>query len=267
MIDKGKWPVLGVNVDAVDYEAAVKRIVNAAKQKRSFIVTALPVHGIMTGARDERHRYRLNRFDLLLPDGQPVRWALNLLFRTKLEDRVYGPNLMLALCERLADEGLPIFLFGSRNETLEKLRAKLTERYPKLIVCGVRPGEYRRVTPIERTKITKQINSSGAALVFVGLGCPRQEIWAYENSSALNMPLVCVGAAFDFHAGTVRQAPPILQRAGLEWAFRLAREPKRLWRRYILLNPLYIGMVAAQAAGFTDFAHGSEPPKEDTNWS
>jgi N-acetylglucosaminyldiphosphoundecaprenol N-acetyl-beta-D-mannosaminyltransferase len=267
MIDKGKWPVLGVNVDAVDYEVAVERTVAAAKQKKSFIVTALPVHGIMTGVRDARHRYRLNRFDLLVPDGQPVRWALNLLFRTRLRDRVYGPNLMLRLCERLAREGLPIFLFGSRTETLEKLRANLIGRYPTLIVSGTRQGEYRRVTPTERAEIADQIKSSGAALTFVGLGCPRQEIWAYENSSDLKMPLVCVGAAFDFHAGTAVQASEPLQAAGLEWAFRLFKEPKRLWRRYLFLNPLYIAMIAAQAAGITDFVKESNPPTEDTNLS
>lgn len=267
MIDRGKWPVLGVNVDAVDYEAAVERIVVAARQKKPFIVTALPVHGIMTGARDPRHRYRLNRFDLLVPDGQPVRWALNLLFHTKLADRVYGPNLMLELCERLAREGLPIFLFGSRSETLEKLRRNLMKRFPALVVSGMRVGEYRRVSDDERAAISEEIKSSGAAVAFVGLGCPRQEIWAYENARDVNMPLICVGAAFDFHAGTVPQAPKRLQAAGLEWAFRLFKEPRRLWRRYVFLNPLYVGMIAAQAAGVANFSPASDAPPEDTNLS
>lgn len=266
MIDKGKWPVLGVKVDAVDYEAAVERTIAAARAKRSFKVTALPVHGIMTGARDDVHRYRLNTFDLLVPDGQPVRWALNLLFRTGLRERVYGPDLMLALCKRLEREQLPIFLFGSRVETLEMLRKKLLEKFPALRIAGTRPGEYRHVSDPERASIMAEISSSGAGLTFVGLGCPRQEIWAFENAPGLSMPLVCVGAAFDFHAGTVAQAPHALQRAGLEWAFRLAREPRRLWRRYVFLNPMYVAMIAAQAAG-VDFSTGAIPPTKATNIS
>lgn len=258
--------VLGINVDAVDYEAAVERTVSAAKARKPFMATALPVHGIMTGARDATHRYRLNRFDLLVPDGQPVRWAMNLLYRIGLRERVYGPNLMLALCERLAREGLPIYLFGSREETLVKLRANLVRRFPDLRIAGSQPGRFRKISRAERDEIVAAIRDSGAALTFVGLGCPRQEIWAHENRDALSMPLVCVGAAFDFHAGTVAQAPHLLQDAGLEWAYRLIKEPKRLWRRYVLLNPMYVGMVAAQMIGAADYdARGAVPPAGDTN--
>ena len=267
MIDLGKRTVLGVAVDVTDYDSAVERIVEAAKKKKAFAVTALPVHGIMTGARDPQHRYRLNGFELLVPDGQPVRWALNLIHRVGLRERVYGPTLMLALCDRLAQEGLPIYLFGSRAETIALLSTKLRRRFPQLRIAGSQPGRFKVLSRSEREDIVLAIRQSGAALVFVGLGCPRQEIWAYENRAALSMPAVCVGAAFDFHAGTVAQAPPALQRVGLEWAYRLVREPRRLWRRYVLFNPLYVGMVAAQATGAIDFdSRPTNPPTQDLNY-
>ena len=267
MIDLGKRTVLGVAVDVTDYDSAVDRIVAAAKKQRSYTVTALPVHGIMTGARDPEHRYRLNAFDLLVPDGQPVRWALNLLHGVALGERVYGPTLMLKLCERLAREGLPIYLFGSREETIARLSTNLRRRFPDLRIAGSQPGRFKVLSTSEREEIVLAIRQSGAAVVFVGLGCPRQEIWAYENRAALSMPAVCVGAAFDFHAGTVAQAPPALQRVGLEWAYRLMREPRRLWRRYVLLNPLYVGMIAAQASGAVDYDSApATPPKRDLNY-
>lgn len=263
MIDFGKRSVLGVQVNVTDYESAVDRIVEAAQKRRPYSVTALPVHGIMTGARDPEHRYRLNSFDLLVPDGQPVRWALNALYRVGLKDRVYGPALMLALCERFAYEGLPIYLFGSRAETLDLLERNLVRRFPALRIAGSQPGRFKVLSSAERADIVGQIRDSGAALVFVGLGCPRQEVWAYEQRDTLSLPAVCVGAAFDFHAGTVPQAPQALQRAGLEWAYRLTREPGRLWRRYALYNPLYVGMLLAQLTGLRNYEDGARAPARD----
>jgi N-acetylglucosaminyldiphosphoundecaprenol N-acetyl-beta-D-mannosaminyltransferase len=266
LINLGKKGVLGVNVDVTDYESAVERTVDAAKKKTPFTVTALPVHGIMTGTLDDEHRYRLNTFELLVPDGQPVRWALNLLHNVDLKERVYGPNLMLALCKQLAREGLPIYLYGSRAETIALLSENLRKRFPGIQIAGSQPGRFTTLSPAERKEIVRTIRDSGAAVVFAGLGCPRQEIWAYENRAALSMPVVCVGAAFDFHAGTMAQAPPILQNAGLEWAYRLTREPRRLWRRYVLFNPLYIAMVAAQAAGLANYDRTrAKPPAKDLN--
>jgi N-acetylglucosaminyldiphosphoundecaprenol N-acetyl-beta-D-mannosaminyltransferase len=267
VINQGKRNVLGVAVDVTDYESSVERIVDAAKKGKAFAVTALPVHGIMTGALDPNHRYRLNTFDLLVPDGQPVRWALNLIHKVGLRERVYGPSLMLALCKSLAQEDLPIYLFGSREETIERLSRNLHRRFPALRIVGSQPGRFKVLSPREREDIVRAIRQSSAALVFVGLGCPRQEIWAYENRDALSMPAVCVGAAFDFHAGTVAQAPPTLQRVGLEWAYRLAREPRRLWRRYAIYNPLYVGMVAAQLSRAVDFdARPATRPERDLSY-
>ncbi len=253
-------------MSVIDYDSAVEQIVAAAKNRKRFTVTSQPVHGIMIGARDSEHRYRLNHFDLLTPDGQPVRWALNLLYKLGLRERVYGPTLMLAVCRRFAKEGLPIYLFGSRQETIDLLAKNLERQFPTLKIAGSQPGRFKVLSRGELDEIVGAIKQSGAALVFVGLGCPRQEIWAYENREALSMPAMCVGAAFDFHAGTVSQAPFVLQRVGLEWAYRLAHEPRRLWRRYVLFNPLYVAMIAAQAAGAIDFeSRPGIPPKRDLN--
>lgn len=262
MIDRGKRNILGVLVDAVDYEAAVERIVRAASQGEALAVTALAVHGVTTGAQDATYRYRLNQFDLVCPDGQPVRWALNLLYGTRLSDRVYGPTLTLLLCERAAALQLPVFLFGSRMPVLEGLSRNLRARFPGLRVAGVQPSRFRQLSEVEREQVVQDIRSSGAALTLVGLGCPRQEVWVYEYRDLLKMPLVAVGAAFDFHAGFLRQAPPILQRAGLEWLFRLLIEPGRLWRRYLYSNSAYLGLLALQFTGLRRFDPGlGSPPR------
>ena len=245
----GKHNLLGIGIHAVDYQAALARIVAAAKDRRPLAVSALAVHGVMTGVLDSEHRFRLNHLDLIVPDGQPVRWGLNLLHRTRLPDRVYGPTLMLKTCERAAEEGLPIFLFGGSEDLLTMLKAKLTERFPRLRFAGARASRFRRITDAERDEVIAEIRDSGAAITFIGLGCPRQEVWAFEYREALSMPLLAVGAAFNFHAGLLPQAPPRMQRNGLEWLYRFWREPRRLWRRYMLLNPLYLTLLALQWIG------------------
>lgn len=249
MIDAGRRNVLGVGVDVVDYEGAVARVIAAAHERRPLGVTALAVHGVMTGVQDPVQRHRLNCLDLVCPDGQPVRWALNLLHRARLRDRVYGPTLTLEVCRAAAREGLPIYLYGSRPETVEALAANLVQRFPELQIAGSSPSLFRQTSAEEKSAIVERIRASGAAITFVGLGCPRQETWAYEYAPALEMPVLAVGAAFDFHAGTLAQAPGWMQRRGLEWLFRLLEEPRRLWRRYLLLNPQYVALLALQALG------------------
>ena len=267
MIDRGKKDVLGVRIDAVDYAAAVERIIDAARERRPLAVSALAVHGVMTGVLDRVHRYRLNQFDLLVPDGQPVRWALNWLHRARLADRVYGPSLMLRVCERAAEEGLPVFLFGGTAELLDSLRANLLRRFPGLKLAGEMPSRFRRLTEAERDETVAAIRASGAAITFVGLGCPRQEVSAYELRQALAMPVLAVGAAFNFHAGQLAQAPGWLQARGLEWFFRLSREPRRLWKRYLLLNPLYLLLLALQFLRlYSPDARRALPPSEEVRY-
>lgn len=249
MIDRGKHNLLGVLVDAVDQEAATARVLEAARARRPLAVSALAVHGVMTGHADPAQRARLNRLDLVVPDGQPVRWALNWLYSTGIPERVYGPTLMLNVCAGAEREGLGIYLYGSTPVVLERLARSLQRCFPRLCVAGSQPSRFRRLSPAEQAEAAERIRGTGADVVFVGLGCPRQEVWAYEHRDVLGVPIVAVGAAFDFHAGALRHAPPGLQRRGLEWLFRLSREPRRLWRRYVLLNPAYVALVAAQFLG------------------
>jgi exopolysaccharide biosynthesis WecB/TagA/CpsF family protein len=266
MRDDGKRNVLGVGIDVVDYEAAAARVLDAARARGGLAVSAMAVHGVMSGALDAAHRYRLTRLDLLVPDGQPVRWALNSLYGAALVERVYGPELMLRLCERASREGVAIFLYGSRPEVLAHLTARLQARFPALRIAGAEPSRFRRLTAAERAAVVDRIRGSGAGITFVGLGCPRQEVWAYEYRELLGMPIVAVGAAFDFHAGNLPQAPAALQRRGLEWLFRLAHEPRRLWRRYLLLNPAYLALLALQATRLRVIRPDSAVPPQEVSY-
>lgn len=266
-IDAGKQNLLGVRVDAVDYETAVNKITTAAHQQRKFSVSALAVHGVMTGVLDETHRYRLNRLDLVCPDGQPVRWALNWLYKTGLPDRVCGPVLLLRVCERAAQEGLPVYFYGSRPDVLERLTKNLRDRFPQLIIAGTQPSRFRQVSAQEKQEIIQEIRDSGAAITFAGLGCPRQEVWVYEYAEGLSMPTLAVGAAFDFHAGNLSQAPELLQKWGLEWFYRLMQEPTRLWKRYVFLNPLYISLFTLQFFKIVYFDPArATPPEEEMRY-
>lgn len=253
MIDLGKHNLLGVNISAVDYEAAVAKIVDAAETRRPLGVSALAVHGVMTGAMDDTHRHRLNELELIVPDGQPVRWALNLMYGTKLPDRVYGPNLMLKTCAAAAERGLGVFLFGGKQQLLDDLKTKLLEKFPNLKIVGCMPSKFRTLSPAEKQEIIETIAGSGASITMVGLGCPRQEVWAYEFKDELQMPVLAVGAAFNFHAGQLPQAPLLMQRLGLEWFYRLLKEPTRLWQRYLLLNPYYLTLLFLQWTGLKKF--------------
>jgi exopolysaccharide biosynthesis WecB/TagA/CpsF family protein len=246
VIDQGKRNVLGVQVDAIDYDTAAEKVVSAARGRWPLALTALAVHGVMTGVSDKAHGARLNSFDVVTPDGQPVRWALNLLHRAGLSDRVYGPTLTLRVLERCADEGLPVYLYGSTDETLGRLVPALQAMFPALKVVGVEPSKFRTALPGEPEQIARRISDSGARLLLVGLGCPRQEVFTHAMRPHLDMPIMAVGAAFDYHAGQLRKPPEWMQRYALEWLWRLGLEPRRLWRRYLILNPAYLARLTAQ---------------------
>lgn len=247
MRDLGKRNVLGVLVDALDHEAAVRRVIDAALECRALAVSALAVHGVMTGRRDPARRGLLNQLDVLVPDGQPVRWGLNLLYRTQLHEAVRGSDLTLHLLEAATKNDLPVFFYGSRQEVVDALVANLRRQFPQLQVAGAEPSKFRTVSLEERLAIVARIRDSGARIVFVGLGCPRQEVFVYELRKQLSMPLIAVGAAFDYLSDFLPQPPLAIRRAGLEWLWRLRLEPRRLWRRYLLLNPAYLSLLALQA--------------------
>lgn len=267
MIDQGKRNILGVLVNAIDYEAATEQVITAAQQRQPLALTALAVHGVMTGVQDPAHNARLNSFDVVTPDGQPVRWALNLLHGAQLHDRVYGPSLTLRVLERCAAEGLPIYLYGSTRATLDRLVGALETTFPGLKIAGTEESKFRTARPDEEYEIANRIRASGARLVLVGLGCPRQETFAYAMRPLLDMPLLAVGAAFDYHAGLLRMPPGWMQRRGLEWLWRLTLEPKRLWRRYMVLNPAYLARLGAQKAKLWDAAPPAPADERPTSFS
>lgn len=263
MQNKGKRNIIGILINAMDYEAATDFVLRAAREKRSATTTALAVHGLMTGVLDREQKFRLNHFDLVVPDGQPVRWAVNWLHKTGLLAPVIGRNLTLRICARAAAEGLPIYFYGTTPEVLSSLKQSLEEQFPGILIAGMAGSKFRQLQPEEKPKIAAAIRDSGASIVFVGLGCPRQEVFAYEFRDILNMPIVAVGAAFPFLAGTLPEAPQWISDAGLEWLFRLASEPKRLWRRYVLLNPTYMFLVMLQALGFSRFSTRGRAPSHE----
>lgn len=249
MIDEGRRNILGINVSVVNYATVVSKVLAACRTPQAFTVSALAVHGVTEGARDANHGYRLNHIDILAPDGQPVRWALNWIYKVKLKERVYGPELMLRICKAAANEQIPIFLYGSSKKVLSQLRINLVNKHPNLKIAGAEPSKFRQLSENECVAVHSQIAASGAKIVFVGLGCPRQEVWAYENAPELQMPVVAVGAAFDFNAGLLEQAPHWMQARGLEWLFRLAQEPRRLYRRYLYLNSYFLLNLGLQKMG------------------
>jgi N-acetylglucosaminyldiphosphoundecaprenol N-acetyl-beta-D-mannosaminyltransferase len=259
---KRKYSILGVMFDAVDYGTAQAEIIQAAHDGRPYAVSALAVHGTMAGLFDPEHRYRLNSYELVVPDGQPVRWALNWLYNAGLQDRVYGPKLTLEVLAKASKEDLPVYLYGSTDEVIEKLRNALSQRYPELRIAGAEPSRFRSLTVEERDSLIERVHASGARLLLAGLGCPRQEIFAYEMRSLLSMPVLAIGAAFPFIAGTVRQAPSWMQDRGLEWLYRMIQEPARLWKRYVFLNPAYLVLLSLQKIRVPFDRNGTRPYHE-----
>jgi N-acetylglucosaminyldiphosphoundecaprenol N-acetyl-beta-D-mannosaminyltransferase len=241
-----RYSVAGIMVSAATYASATVAVMTAARARRPLTLSAAPVHVVTLGATEPEYGAQLNQFELVVPDGQPVRWALRLLHGIRLPDRVYGPTLMLRVCEEAAKSGQGVYLYGSSPEVLDRLRRNLVERFPGLQVSGAKSPPFRPTTAEEDAQDVRDILDSGARILFVGLGCPRQDAWAHAHRDRLPMPVLCVGAAFDFHAGTVRQAPSWMQGIGLEWVFRLAMEPRRLWKRYARYNPLFVGLVMRQ---------------------
>ena len=245
------WPakrnLFGVDVSATNYDEAVEAIIRSAAAGRGGIAAFLAVHGVITAATDPEYCERVNRFQLVGPDGQPVRWALNFFHNTKLGDRLYGPETMRRVCERCAEEGLGVFFCGSTTQVLALLASRMKEMFPNLIIAGVDSPPFRPMTEGENDELCARINASGAAVAFIGMGVPRQEIFADNNRDKIRAFQLCVGAAFDFHAGNKKTAPAFMQRHGLEWLYRLTQEPGRLWKRYLVTNSIFLGLVIRSA--------------------
>ena len=241
--------VVGIPISVLDYDGAVAAIIAAARRAEPCLVTALAVHGVVEARSRPDMKTAIAGFDIVTPDGQPVRMALNLLHRAGLADRVYGPTLMLRLCAAAAEAGLPIYLYGSTQEVVGALALRLRDRFPGLQIAGHEPSLFRPLDAADSAALGARIRASGARMVFVGLGCPRQELFAHAHRDIIGLPQICVGAAFDFHAGNKRQAPRWMQDHALEWLYRLGQEPRRLLRRYAVTNTVFLFALARQSAG------------------
>ena len=243
--------VLGIPLALTSYEHTLEWIDRAvAARARSYICVAA-VHTVMASQEDAELRAAVLGADFTVPDGQPLVWAMNALGHN-LSSRVYGPELMDRACARATQSGQRMYLYGGRSQgALVELARMLRLRHPGLQIVGGHAPPFRPHSPEEEQRIADEINHSGADLVWVGIGVPKQEKWMARMRDKLDAPvLVGVGAAFDFHAGLVPQAPDRLQRVGLEWAFRLGQEPRRLWRRYLRYNPWFVAGFARQYLGY-----------------
>jgi N-acetylglucosaminyldiphosphoundecaprenol N-acetyl-beta-D-mannosaminyltransferase len=243
--------LLGVRFALADYDGALRRIdeMVASGERGYFCCTS--VHGLVESDDDPGLAAALNGAELNLPDGMPIVWALNLLSDGKpLRDRVYGPTLMEKACERAAGSGQPIYLYGGHDEgALRELKTALRRRAPAIEIAGSWSPPHRELSAEEDREVAARINESGAAIVWCGISTPRQEKWVTRIRPLVSAPvIISVGAAFDFLAGRVSQAPSWMQRRGLEWAYRLSREPRRLGPRYLRSNPAFVAAVARQYA-------------------
>ncbi len=233
--------MLGIPLAVSDYEEVIDWMESLIAGGGRGYVTAAAVNLVMSAREDPEALAAVLGATLAVPDGQPLVWALRALGHSRAT-RVYGPDLMARFCERAARNGTPMYLYGGRTpEALALLEGRLRERFPGLEIVGGFSPPFREATPAEEESVIAAINSSGAAVVWVGTGQPKQEKWMLRMRPHLTAPLlVGVGAAFDFHAGLVSQAPRWMQRSGLEWTYRLSREPRRLWWRYARYNPLFV---------------------------
>ena len=240
-------PVLGVAIDALACGGAIDRIRGWACSGESRYVCVCNAHSLVTATQDAAFADALQRADMATPDGAPVAWMMRRLGQHG-QGRISGPDLMWRYCAAVAGSDEGIFLYGATPQTLDLLEQALRLAFPGLRICGKRSPPFRALTADEEQQDVDLINASGAGVVWVSLGCPKQELWMARQVGRIQAVMVGVGAAFDFHAGQINRAPMWMQRSGLEWLQRLASEPRRLWRRYLVTNSCFIAGAAGQLA-------------------
>ena len=249
-MDLASRHVLGMRVDGTSYEDASRRVAQWAHEARSAYVCVATVHMVMEAFDASSFKQVVNEADLVTPDGRPLVWALRSL-GVKNASQVRGTDLTSHVVERAARQKIPIGLYGGTPDLLEQFAGILGRRYPGIrVVCQIAPP-FRPLTAEEDETVTQEILSSGARILFVGIGCPKQERWMAAHKERIPAVMVGVGAAFDFHTGRVRQAPGWMQRMGLEWVFRLLMDPKRLWKRYAKHNPRFVLLFMQELLGLS----------------
>jgi len=241
--------VLGARVDSTTYSDATGMIVDWSCQRDSRYVCVANVHMLMEACDSGKFRNVVNNADLVTPDGVPLVWMMRIKGQRD-QERVYGPILMLHVLETAAREGTPVGFYGSTPQVLASLIERMQARYEGLIVAYSFSPPFHALSPVEDAVTVEEINRSGTRILFVGLGCPKQEIWMAEHRGKVNAVMIGVGAAFDFHAGKKLQSPSWMQKIGLEWLFRLITEPRRLWKRYLYHNPRFVVLAIADLLRF-----------------
>lgn len=248
-----KINILGFGISKLSIEEIEVRVEQFISGGGHHYVLASNVHTVMMSQNDDHYRRISNRADICLPDGKPLIWAARLLENEKIK-RICGRDLMRSLCEKSLISGYSHYFFGGREEILDLLINKLKGKYPRINIAGSYSPPFRPLTPEEDARIIQMINESKADIVWVGLGAPKQERWIAERLGKIESPvMVAVGAAFDFLAGNVSQAPQWIQKAGLEWLYRFGIEPHRLWRRYVFNNPKFIYLLMCQRLKLREF--------------
>ncbi|MBR8827129.1 MAG: WecB/TagA/CpsF family glycosyltransferase [Gomphosphaeria aponina SAG 52.96 = DSM 107014] len=237
--------ILKTSIYATSYEDACDRIFFWATNSTSCYIVAANVHVIMTAYWQREYQEIIEGAALVTPDGMPLVLGMGLL-GIKKQSRVYGPDLMLAWCDRAAQVAMPIYLYGGTESALSQLQYNLKKQFPGIIITGSYSPPFRQLTPAEVTADRDRIHASGAKVVFVGLGCPKQEEWMAQQVGKLQAVMIGVGAAFSFHSGEVSQAPRWMMSWGLEWLYRLITEPQRLWKRYLINNPAFVFLFGLQ---------------------
>jgi N-acetylglucosaminyldiphosphoundecaprenol N-acetyl-beta-D-mannosaminyltransferase len=260
-VDRRTVLVLGVRIDPLSWDETLARIVSWADERAPRYVCVCNVHSVVTSAHDKDLMRVVNGADMATPDGMPVAWMLRRLGFPG-QERINGPDLMWRYCALAEARGQAVYFFGGTAKTLSALRSKLASAFPRLRIAGMHSPSLRRIRRVRRggtvriadmhsppfrslaadedAAVVAEINASGAGVVFVCLGCPKQEFWMFRNRGRIHAVMIGVGAAFDFHAGTVKRAPLWMQNVGLEWLHRLASEPRRLWKRYLVTNTIFV---------------------------
>jgi N-acetylglucosaminyldiphosphoundecaprenol N-acetyl-beta-D-mannosaminyltransferase len=239
--------VIGVAVHHIGRHQAIARIMNWARQFESRYVCFCNAHSAVLASKDEAHRRAMAEADLVTADGAPIAWTMSAKGR-RLQRRVDGPDTMLALCRAAAHQGVRVGLLGSTPEVLAQLSRNLKRHAPGLEITYAFSPPFRALTPQEDDAMCADIAMASVGLLFVGLGCPKQESWMHEHRSRIHAVMLGVGAAFDFHAGAKPRAPVAMRAAGLEWLHRLASEPRRLWWRYVSFNTEFVSRSAVDVA-------------------
>lgn len=237
--------VLGSPIDIIEWSTALATVSAWAQQYESRYVCICNAHSLVTARQDPAFNTTIKQADMATPDGAPVAWMMRRLgFNT--QQRINGPDLMWRYCAQAAQHNESIYLYGGAPATLEGLLVRLAQEFPSLRVAGAESPPHRLLTSDEDAAVVARINASGAGTVWVSLGCPKQELWMAAHRGRINAVMIGVGAAFDYHAGVVPRAPHWMQNSGFEWLYRLATEPRRLWRRYLVTNTLFVLGVARQ---------------------